>query len=425
MTRTDKQPTRHMERTTRRQSRAASKPDRRAAPASGRRRLARSVLRPAVDGGIALGAGLGADGGWHGRCALLAVVTAGLALNAFFLLSHDGHHRLLFRARVNHAANILLCIPLLHSPWAYRVLHELHHRYLGGPGDPDEFHNYTSDARLRWALHWVRLTIGTLVYMPLIPVIAWRRAGAGDRAHRFRIRRDDRHLVAGVRVPADAGVAPGLADPGRAGRLHLGGARARATRADRPGTIRCWRPDRWPATPSCRFSCSTKTTISSITCFPRSRATTCPGCARSFALVCRTASNRSRNALSRGLRRPLSAARRVPAGVSRPRARGRSMRLTLVHPCIGRRPGQYYIRTWQMEPLAPATLAGLTPPESRHRHSLLRRPDGSDPVRRAHRPRRPQRRDLYRQALVSDRVRIPPARRPRHHGWLSSDARAR
>lgn len=37
------------------------------------------------------------------------------------------------------------------------------------------------------------------------------------------------------------------------------------------------------------------------------------------------------------------------------------MRLTLVHPCIGRRRGEPYIRSWQMEPLAPATLAGLTP----------------------------------------------------------------
>src|SRR5580658_242079 len=40
------------------------------------------------------------------------------------------------------------------------------------------------------------------------------------------------------------------------------------------------------------------------------------------------------------------------------------MRLTLVHPCIGRRRGEPYIRTWQMEPLAPATLAGLTPRDS-------------------------------------------------------------
>src|SRR5262249_48836849 len=40
------------------------------------------------------------------------------------------------------------------------------------------------------------------------------------------------------------------------------------------------------------------------------------------------------------------------------------MRLTLIHPCVGRRRGQSYIRTWQMEPLAPATLAGLTPRDS-------------------------------------------------------------
>ena len=37
------------------------------------------------------------------------------------------------------------------------------------------------------------------------------------------------------------------------------------------------------------------------------------------------------------------------------------MKLTIIHPCIGRRPGQAYIRTWQMEPLPAATLAGLTP----------------------------------------------------------------
>lgn len=38
------------------------------------------------------------------------------------------------------------------------------------------------------------------------------------------------------------------------------------------------------------------------------------------------------------------------------------MRLTIVHPAIGRKPGQKYIGTWQMEPLPAATIAGLTPP---------------------------------------------------------------
>ena len=37
------------------------------------------------------------------------------------------------------------------------------------------------------------------------------------------------------------------------------------------------------------------------------------------------------------------------------------MKLTLVHPAIGRKLGQQYIRTWQMEPLPPALIAALTP----------------------------------------------------------------
>lgn len=38
------------------------------------------------------------------------------------------------------------------------------------------------------------------------------------------------------------------------------------------------------------------------------------------------------------------------------------MKLTLIHPCIGRRAEERkYLRSWQMEPLAPALLAGLTP----------------------------------------------------------------
>jgi fatty acid desaturase len=133
--------------------------------------------------GIALGVvGLSTSGPleWPLRLASALVIAA--ALNAFYLLSHDGHHHLLFRSTaVNHVVNIALCVPLLHSPTAYRVLHDLHHRHLGGPGDPDEYRNYTHRARIRWALQWVRLTMGTLVYMPLIPVVAWRRADAQDR----------------------------------------------------------------------------------------------------------------------------------------------------------------------------------------------------------------------------------------------------
>jgi fatty acid desaturase len=113
---------------------------------------------------------------------LTGIPLSAIALNAFYLLSHEGHHNLLFRNRaLNHATNVLLCIPLLHSPSGYRVLHELHHRFLGHAGDPDEYRNYTGDPRLRWALQWVRLTMGTLVYMPMIPIVAWRRANREER----------------------------------------------------------------------------------------------------------------------------------------------------------------------------------------------------------------------------------------------------
>lgn len=39
------------------------------------------------------------------------------------------------------------------------------------------------------------------------------------------------------------------------------------------------------------------------------------------------------------------------------------MRVTFVHPAIGRKPGTNYMRTWQMESLPIALLAGLTPPD--------------------------------------------------------------
>ena len=38
------------------------------------------------------------------------------------------------------------------------------------------------------------------------------------------------------------------------------------------------------------------------------------------------------------------------------------MRVTLVQPAMGHRPGERFMRTWQMEPLAPAVLARLSPP---------------------------------------------------------------
>ena len=58
----------------------------------------------------------------------------------------------------------------------------------------------------------------------------------------------------------------------------------------------------------------------------------------------------------------LSVLRSQPGPVLYLRGGTGSLKLTLIHPCIGRRAEERkYLRSWQMEPLAPALLASLTP----------------------------------------------------------------
>ena len=100
------------------------------------------------------------------------------------------------------------------------------------------------------------------------------------------------------------------------------------------------------------------------------------------------------------------------------------MRLTLIHPCVGRRRGQPYIRTWQMEPLAPATIAGFTPPGSGidvrfydDRTEAIPYDEPTDLVAMSVETYTAKR-------CVPDRLRVPPPRRSRSHGRISPDAGA-
>ena len=67
---------------------------------------------------------------------------------------------------------------------AYRQLHLKHHRHLGGPGDPDEYKNYTNSPAVRLLMHYWRLCVATLFYLPLMPIIAWRQV---DQRARWRM----------------------------------------------------------------------------------------------------------------------------------------------------------------------------------------------------------------------------------------------
>lgn len=103
------------------------------------------------------------------------VLGCAVAINALNLLMHEGMHGILFRRRgANRWGSVLLGASVLMGFTAYRVLHLRHHRFLGTPEDPDDYHNYTRRKHLVWLMHFARLTIGCVVYIFAIPALALR-----------------------------------------------------------------------------------------------------------------------------------------------------------------------------------------------------------------------------------------------------------
>ena len=113
---------------------------------------------------------------------IVGILITSLALNAFPLLMHEGMHGVLFaNRRGNWIASVLLGSMFLMSFSAYRVMHLRHHRYLGDPRDPDDYHNYSRNRLTVWCLHFVRLVAGPLLYLVLIPVFALKYGSATQR----------------------------------------------------------------------------------------------------------------------------------------------------------------------------------------------------------------------------------------------------
>jgi fatty acid desaturase len=119
-----------------------------------------------------------------GSVAMLAggIAITAVALNTFPLLMHEGMHGVLFAGSGwNWLVSVLLGSTFLMSFSAYRVLHLRHHRYLGDPRDPDDYHNYSRSRLMVWFLHFVRLTLGPLLYVFLIPILALKYGSAAQR----------------------------------------------------------------------------------------------------------------------------------------------------------------------------------------------------------------------------------------------------
>ena len=118
------------------------------------------------------------------RYALMAagILITALAINSLVLLMHEGMHNTLFASqRWNRWVSVALGATFLMSFSAYQVMHTRHHDYLGDARDPDDYHNYSHNRSLVWALHFMRLTVGPLLYIFLIPLLAFKHGSAAQR----------------------------------------------------------------------------------------------------------------------------------------------------------------------------------------------------------------------------------------------------
>lgn len=113
---------------------------------------------------------------------LAGAIASGLALNAAFLVMHEGTHFLLSpnRAR-NRWLGFLTGLPLFISFTAYQVLHIRHHDFLGDPRDPDDYDNYTGHPVKVWMLHWLRLLAAAYLYLLFVPALAWKHGTERQR----------------------------------------------------------------------------------------------------------------------------------------------------------------------------------------------------------------------------------------------------
>lgn len=113
---------------------------------------------------------------------ILGIVASGIALNASFLVMHEGTHFLLSSNRMlNRWFGFLTGLPIFLSFTAYQVLHIRHHDYLGDPRDPDDYDNYTGHPAKVWMLHWLRLLFAGYLYLIFVPILAWKH---GNKTHR-------------------------------------------------------------------------------------------------------------------------------------------------------------------------------------------------------------------------------------------------
>lgn len=108
---------------------------------------------------------------------LVGVILNAIALNMCVLLLHEGMHgTLMHNKHLNRALSTILGVIVGVSFTAYRALHDLHHDFVGRNGDPDFYPGYARSKYMLWFMYHIRILGGAIVYIFLIPGLAWKKA---------------------------------------------------------------------------------------------------------------------------------------------------------------------------------------------------------------------------------------------------------
>jgi fatty acid desaturase len=122
------------------------------------------------------------QGPWRLITCALGWLLSGVAINAHILLVHEGMHGVLLKGKfISRLAAAAFGYSVLMSYSAYKVQHLRHHAFLGKAGDPDEYGNYAKSGWRLWALHCLRVGLGSFLYIFLIPALSYGKARGDER----------------------------------------------------------------------------------------------------------------------------------------------------------------------------------------------------------------------------------------------------
>jgi len=108
---------------------------------------------------------------------LTGILFMGLALNSLGIFIHEGLHGLLSsKWKLNHLLTFLVGLPTMISATAYYITHQNHHFELGRKLDYGTYKQHIKKPTLVWLAYFFQLTLGSFIYISLIPFLGFKSA---------------------------------------------------------------------------------------------------------------------------------------------------------------------------------------------------------------------------------------------------------